>query len=98
MFKDREEALRKMEQELLEEEELLTEDVWEEEDDLWEEDDLEDIPDVYNTDRSDEDLEDYSGRLEEEPQKGILGLAFLAMGLMAGIFLLAVYWYFKLAG
>ena len=93
MFKDREDALRKMEQALMEEE-SLTEEVLEDEDDPWDED----FPDIYNTDDSDEDLEDYSHRVQEEPEKGILGLALLAIGLMAGIFLLAVYWYFKLVG
>lgn len=66
MFKDQEEALRRLEAELLreEEEELQeAEDEWEEQPQNWEEEEA--YPDVYayNSDRLDEDLENFSRRV-----------------------------------
>ena len=81
MFKDRDEALKQMNEALLEEAE--PEELWEE--DTWEEE----IPDedAYNADPAGEDLDLYSQELSRGPQKGITGLALTAMGLMAAILL-----------
>ncbi len=93
MFKDRDDALRKMENALLEEEsqEALLESL--EEDDLQEYEELDSDPF--------EDGEDY---LEYEPEdqpeapkqsSGIMGLALLALGLMACILGVLVYAYLR---
>ncbi len=92
MFKDRDEALKQMSDALLEEAE--PEELWEE--DIWEED----LPDeaAYNADPAGEDLELYSQELSRSPQKGITGLALTAMGLMAAILGLLIYWALRFGG
>ena len=92
MFKDRDEALKQMSDALLEEAE--PEELWE--DDIWEEE----IPDeaAYNADPAGEDLELYSQELSRSPQKGITGLALTAMGLMAAILGLLIYWALRFGG
>ena len=92
MFKDRDEALKQMSDALLEEAE--PEELWEE--DIWEED----LPDeaAYNADPAGEDLELYSLELSRSPQKGITGLALTAMGLMAAILGLLIYWALRFGG
>ena len=92
MFKDRDEALKQMSDALLEEAE--PEELWEE--DIWEED----LPDeaAYNADPAGEDLELYSQELSRSPQKGITGLALTAMGLMAAILGLLIYWVLRFGG
>lgn len=97
MFKDRDEALKQMNEALLEEaepEELWEEEIWEE--DTWEEE----IPDedAYNADPAGEDLDLYSQELSRGPQKGITGLALTAMGLMAAILGLLIYWALRFGG
>ena len=48
---------------------------------------------AYNTDRCDEDLDEYSEAVEKEPaNRGILGLAVTAMVLLTGILGILVYW------
>ena len=92
MFKDRDEALKQMSDALLEEAE--PEELWEE--DIWEEE----LPDeaAYNADPAGEDLELYSQELSPGPQKGITGLALTAMGLMAAILGLLIYWALRFGG
>ena len=92
MFKDRDEALKQMNDALLEEAE--PEELWEE--DIWEEE----LPDedAYNADPAGEDLELYSQELPRSPQKGITGLALTAMGLMAAILGLLIYWVVRFGG
>lgn len=92
MFKDRDEALKQMSDALLEEAE--PEELWEE--DIWEEE----LPDedAYNADPAGEDLELYSQELSRSPQKGITGLALTAMGLMAAILGLLIYWALRFGG
>ena len=92
MFKDRDEALKQMSDALLEEAE--PEELWEE--DIWEEE----LPDeaAYNADPAGEDLELYSQELSRSPQKGITGLALTAMGLMAAILGLLIYWVVRFGG
>lgn len=92
MFKDRDEALKQMSDALLEEAE--PEEFWEE--DIWEEE----LPDeaAYNADPAGEDLELYSQELSRSPQKGITGLALTAMGLMAAILGLLIYWALRFGG
>ena len=97
MFKDRDEALKQMSDALLEEaepEELWEEDIWEE--DTWEED----LPDeaAYNADIAEEDLELYSQELSQPPKRGIAGLAFTAIGLMAAILAVLIYWVLRFGG
>lgn len=92
MFKDRDEALKQMSDALLEEAE--PEALWEE--DIWEEE----LPDeaAYNADPAGEDLDLYSQELSRSPQKGITGLALTAMGLMAAILGLLIYWVVRFGG
>ena len=92
MFKDRDEALKQMSDALLEEAE--PEDLWEE--DFWEEE----LPDeaAYNADPAGEDLELYSQELSRSPKRGITGLALTAMGLMAAILGLLIYWVVRFGG
>ena len=97
MFKDRDEALKQMSDALLEEaepEELWEEDIWEE--DTWEED----LPDeaAYNADIAEEDLELYSQELSQPLKRGITGLALTAMGLMAAILAVLIYWVLRFGG
>lgn len=82
MFQDRDDALREMEQALLEEEIADGEHTWE----------TQDYDDVLPEEPSEELSEG------EPKQKSLLGLALLALGLMAGIFLLALYWFFVIFG
>ena len=92
MFKDRDEALKQMSDALLEEAE--PEELWEE--DIWEEE----LPDedAYNADLAGEDLDLYSQELSRSPKKGITGLALTAMGLMAAILGLLIYWALRFGG
>ena len=92
MFKDRDEALKQMSDALLDEAE--PEALWEE--DIWEEE----LPDeaAYNADPAGEDLDLYSQELSRSPQKGITGLALTAMGLMAAILGLLIYWVVRFGG
>lgn len=92
MFKDRDEALKQMSDALLEEAE--PEELWEE--DIWEEE----LPDeaAYNADPAGEDLDLYSQELSRSPQKGITGLALTAIGLMAAILGLLIYWALRFGG
>lgn len=92
MFKDRDEALKQMSEALLEEAE--PEELWEEE--IWEEE----LPDeaAYNADPAGEDLDLYSQELSRSPQKGITGLALTAIGLMAAILALLIYWALRFGG
>ncbi len=87
MFKDADEALKQMNDALLEEAE--PEELWEE-DDLWDEA----LPDedAYNADPAGEDLDLYSQELSQSPKQGITGLAFTAIGLMAAILAVLIYW------
>ncbi len=101
MFKDRDKALRQMEEALLEEElhdelEDILEEDWEEDfaEDALEEADF-DFP-VYNTDITDEDLDSYSDDVAGGPQKeNLLGLWILALALLAGILAVVLYWFFR---
>ena len=49
-------------------------------------------PPVYNTDWTDEDLEDYSDEVYEEPKDDLRGLVVLAMFLLAGILGVLAFW------
>jgi hypothetical protein len=92
MFKDRDEALKQMNEALLEEAE--PEELWE--DDIWEEE----LPDeaAYNADPAGEDLDLYSQELSQPPKRGIAGLAFTAIGLMAAILAVLIYWVLRFGG
>ena len=92
MFKDRDEALKQMSDALLEEAE--PEELWE--DDIWEEE----LPDeaAYNADPTGEDLDLYSQELSQPPKRGIAGLAFTAIGLMAAILAVLIYWVLRFGG
>ena len=92
MFKDRDEALRQMSDALLEEAE--PEELWE--DEIWE-DELSD-EDAYNADLAGEDLDLYSQELFQSPKRGIAGLAFTAIGLMAAILAVLIYWVLRFGG
>ena len=93
MFKDRDEALKQMNEALLEEAE--PEEVWEE-DDLW--DEALDDDDAYNADLAGEDLDLYSQELSQPPKRGITGLALTAIGLMAAILAVLIYWVLRFGG
>ena len=109
MFKDAKKELERLEAALLEEEE----EQWDEEDEddalLDDDDDFgEEEPEVYrnfsnrykayNTDRTDWDPEELGDELEKPRSSGIWGLCALAMALIAGIFLVLAWWYYKLFG
>ena len=49
-------------------------------------------PPVYNTDWTDEDLEDYSDEVYEQPKDDLRGLVVLAMFLLAGILGVLAFW------
>ena len=94
MFRDREEALRKLEEALLEEE-LLEESLSEQEQELPRADsgyaNFANGYRVYNTDRIDTDLEEYSQQVYEGAPKGhsglwitLLLLFLLGLGLLGG--------------
>ena len=68
MFRDREKELERLNRQLLEEDEEYEEDEYEdEEDEEYEEDDA--LPEIYNTDSADIDLEEYSDTVYEEPRR-----------------------------
>lgn len=92
MFKDADEALKQMNDALLEEDE--PEDLWEE--DVWEEEISDE--DAYNADIAGEDLALYSQELSQPPKRGIAGLALAAMGLMAAILAVLIYWVLRFGG
>ena len=103
MFKDTQKELERLEAELLAQEP-------EEEDSLLDDDEDfgEDAPEVYrnfsnryrayNGDRTDWDPEELSEELERPRKAGIWGLCALAMGLIAGIFLILAWWAAKFYG
>lgn len=94
MFRDRDEELDRLEaalQEAEEEEEFSEEEEYEEEDD--EEDVEDDLPDfdAYNSDVTDEDLEEFSDAVYEGGKKSRLGLlAFMLAMLCILLFALAL--------
>ena len=47
---------------------------------------------MYNTDWTDEDLEDYSDEVYEQPKDDLRGLVVLAMFLLAGILGVLAFW------
>ena len=49
-------------------------------------------PPVYNTDWTDEDLEEYSQEVYEQPRDDLRGLVVLAMFLLAGILGVLAFW------
>ncbi len=103
MFKDKEEALRRLEVELLreEEEELQeAEDEWEEQPEDWEEEESEDWEEeevylevhAYNSDRLDEDLEDFSRQVyDPDRQTGARWVAAGAMIALAAVLLVLAF-------
>ncbi len=110
MFKDRDNALKRMEQALLEEETQalpeIDEEDWEK---PWEDDSFYDFEEAqtpyvgkyeaYNSDVSDEDLDDYSRQVEGSSSGGsLLKLALTALGLMAAILAVMAYWVFRFLG
>ncbi len=109
MFKDRDDALKRMEQALLEEETQALPELYEEAEEDWDELDLydyeaEEAPyvgkyEAFNSDDSDEDLDDYSDEVAGASGEGsLMGLALTALGLMAGILAVAAYWVFRFLG
>ncbi len=91
MFRDAQQELQRLEEELLEED---TEDCYEEE---WEEE-MEQTrqfvcpADAYNTDNADGDLEEYSQQVYEEPEKhSYTGLLVAVALLSAGVLLMLVW-------
>ena len=111
MFKDAKKELERLEAALLEEEQEQWDEEDEEWDDtlLDDDDDFgEEAPEVYrnfsnrykayNTDRTDWDPEELGDELKKPRSSGIWGLCALAMALIAGIFLVLAWWYFKLNG
>lgn len=53
---------------------------------------------VYNTDKADEDLKDYTQKLEQPARKGIAGLVVTAALLTAGILGIVIWWLVRFGG
>lgn len=53
---------------------------------------------VYNTDKTDEDLEEFSRAVQEEPQKGITGLAITAITLAIAVLGVLIWWMIRYRG
>lgn len=109
MFKDRDEALKRMEKALLEEETQALPEIDEDEEEEWDEVDIydyeaEEAPyvgkfEAFNTDDCDEDLDSYSDEVAGSQGEGsLMGLALTALGLLAGILAVAAYWVFRFWG
>lgn len=90
MFKDTEKELKRLEKELLETDtdELLAQ--------LHKELD-EDVP-IYNTDRVDTDMQEFSRRVQEPVTENLKGLLIAAIGLTIGIVALTGFWLVRLLG
>ena len=91
MFRDAKEELQRLEQELLETQEQPDEEP---------EEDYVNYPvdcRVYNTDRTDVDLEEFSQRVRE-PEKSLTGWIVLAFALMTGIICVLGYWILRYLG
>ena len=100
MFRDREQELKRLEEELLEEEQNIPEDTDELLEQLYE--DLADAPtpsdsQFYNGDRVDLDPEDLSDQLEQ-PKEKLTGLVITALLLTAGILAILSWWAVRLLG
>lgn len=90
MFKDRDEALKQMNDALLEEtgpEDLYEDPLWE--DELWEE--AEDLP-------CDGDLTEEDPQLFTPQKQSVTGLAITAIALMAAIAGVLIYWVLRFGG
>ena len=110
MFKDAKKELERLEAELLAEEPEQEYEETSEYDRLLDDDgDFgEDGPDTYrnfasryrayNSDRTDWDPEDLGEELDRPKSSGIWGLVALALGLLAGIFLLLAWWVTRFYG
>lgn len=84
---------------LLEETKRLTEEYGDETQVFqWESKDWQQAVRVYNTDKSDEDLERYAQKVLEEPTKGIKGLAITAIVLAAAIVAVLIVWFVRYGG
>ena len=99
MFRDREEELGRLEAALqeAEEEEDLPEDEEYEEDDEEEEDDLPDF-DAYNSDVTDEDLEEFSDTVYEGSRKSRLGLLAFMLAVLCVVLLALAFCLLKYGG
>ena len=100
MFRDREEELKRLEEELLEEEQNIPEDTDELLEQLHKE--LDDVPQLddrqfYNGDRVDVDPEELSDALEQ-PKEKLTGLVISALLLTAGILVILAWWAYRLLG
>ena len=104
MFRDREEALQKLQKQLLEDEEDLPREEWDEE----EADDEDDLPQevyddyaedvhIYNSDSIDADLDEYSQEVYAEPRRRS-GCALWFILATAGILLALSYFLAKQGG
>ena len=64
----------------------------------WESQDLQQTARVYNTDKTDEDLEQFAQKVMEEPAKGIKGLVITAIALASAIVLVLIVWFIRYGG
>ncbi len=95
MFRDREKALEKLQEQLLEEEQALQEEASAEDDETVYDDAVQDVR-AYNADTTDADLNDYSHTVYDAPRhRGgcILWFALLTAGV-----LLAISWFLAKQG
>ena len=110
MYKDAREELKRLEEALLEEEEPQEEELQEETEEedvtlLLEdikgflgEDEEATIPHVYNTDRTDTDLDSYSEEVHSGQKQSLTGLVILAVALALGIVAIVVWWVIRYGG
>ena len=64
----------------------------------WDSQDLQQTPRIYNTDKTDEDLEAFAKQVMEEPVKGIKGLIITAALLASAIVLVLIVWFIRYGG
>ena len=103
MYKDAEEELKRLEDALLEEEEIQPEeDLVEPSDETrvfhWQPEELKKAGRIYNTDKTDEDLELFSEAVHSGEQKSLTGWIITAVALAAGIVAVVIWWIVRYGG
>ena len=102
MFNDKDQELQRLQEELLDEELLQEEETSEENEDLIDEDLIDDLlyadMQIYNSDRTDVDLDELSDAMDEPPAPSLQGLIITALLLTAGIFVVIAWWAVRFLG
>ena len=110
MYKDAEEELKRLEDALLEEEEIQPEEdmdvLLEQLDELsdetqvfhWQPVELKKAGRIYNTDKTDEDLEQFSEAVHSGEKKSLTGWIITAVALAAGIVAVVIWWIVRYGG